>query len=112
MTDIFMIAKNRWAEKGTDMFKIKGLEQLKKKTDELSSFSQAIDGEIANVSFDPTDPVSIEAAVQQALDAIDEKAIAYERNDWITSLVEQLKESVREQIMERAAAARLEGNTE
>ncbi|EJB01742.1 hypothetical protein Rleg9DRAFT_0482 [Rhizobium leguminosarum bv. trifolii WSM597] len=94
------------------MFKITGLNKLKKKIDQLSNFSQAIDGEIANVSFNPTDPASIEAAIQEAHDAIDQKAIAYERNDWITSLVEQLKESVRDQILERAAVARLEGSSE
>ncbi|CCM80058.1 MULTISPECIES: hypothetical protein [Rhizobium] len=94
------------------MFKITGLDKLKKKTGQLSSFSQAIDGEIANVSFDPTDPASIEAAIQEAHDAIDHKAIPYEQNDWITSLVKQLKESVRDQILERAAVARLERSAE
>jgi len=94
------------------MFKITGLDNLKKKTDQLSNFSKAIDGELANVSFDPTDPVSIEAAIQDAHNAIEQKAVAYERNDWIVSLVEQLKESVRDQILARAAAARLNGDLE
>jgi hypothetical protein len=94
------------------MFKITGLDQLKKKTDQLSKFSEAIDGELASVKFDPTDPLSIEAAIQEAHDAIDQKAVAYQQNDWIASLVEQMKESVRDQILERAATARLGGNTE
>lgn len=94
------------------MIKITGLDQLTKKTEQLSKFAQEIDGDLANVSFDPTDPVSIEAAIQEAHDAIDEKAEGYERNDWVEALVEQLKEHTREQILERAAAARLEGDAE
>ena len=94
------------------MFKITGLDKLTKKTDQLSKFAEEIDGELASVSFDPTDPSSIEAAIQQAHDAIDEKAEGYQQNDWIEALVEQLKERAREQILESAAAARLEGDTE
>lgn len=94
------------------MFKITGLDKLTKKTDQLSKFAQEIDGELANVSFDPDDPVSIEAAIQEAYDAIDEKAQGYDHNDWVETIVEQLKEHSREQILERAAAARLEGGAE
>jgi hypothetical protein len=54
------------------MFKTEGLDQLKKKADQLSSFSQEIVGELAHVSFDPSDPASIEAAIQGAHDAIDQ----------------------------------------
>lgn len=92
------------------MFKIKGLDKLTKKTDQLSKFVANIDGELANVSFDPKDPVSIEAAIQTAYEAIDEKAQVSSQNDWIESLVDQLKEHTREQILKRAAAARLEGD--
>jgi len=92
------------------MFKIKGLDKLTKKTDQLSKFVANIDGELANVSFDPKDPVSIEAAIQTAYEAIDEKAQVSGQNDWIASLVDQLKEHTREQILKRAAGARLEGD--
>ncbi len=94
------------------MFKIKGLDTLIKKTKQLSSFTQEIDGELANVSFDPHDPISIEAAIHKAHDAIESKAQGYEKNAWIGALVEELKENAREQILNRAATARMENNNE
>lgn len=94
------------------MIKITGLDQLTKQTEQLSRFAQEMDGDLANVSFDPADPASIEAAIQEAHDAIDKKALGYERNEWIEALIEQLKENMREQILERAAAARMERDAE
>lgn len=94
------------------MIKISGLDQLTKKTDQLAKFLAEIDGDLASVSFDPTDTNSIEAAIQQAHDAIDAKAAGFGGNDWIKALVEQMKEHTREQILERSAASRLEGDAE
>lgn len=90
------------------MIKISGLEQLSKKMDQLTKFSEEIDGEFANVSFNPNDPSSIEAAISEMEMAVDAKASSYERNDMIADLVLQIKESFRSQILEQAAQARLE----
>lgn len=87
--------------------KIKGLDAIMKKTEQLSKFAREIDGELASVSFDPSDPGSIEAALQQVNDAIDEKTRSYERNDWIQNLAAQLKEQARGSILEKAATARM-----
>jgi hypothetical protein len=87
--------------------KITGFEAIKKKTNQMEKFAEEIDGELASVSFDPANPASIEAALQEISDVIDEKTKSYERNDWIQNLAAQLKEHARNNILEKAAAARM-----
>ena len=86
---------------------ISGLDAFKKKTEQMSKFAREIDGELGSVKFDPSDPGSIETAIQVINDVIDEKTRSYERNDWVQNLAEQLKEQVRESVLEKATAARL-----
>ena len=94
------------------MIKITGLDALSKRMDQLAKFAEEVDGELAIVSFDPTDPGSIETAISEMEAAIDQKALSYENNDMVADLVEQMKANLREQILEKAAAARLEGGDE
>ena len=94
------------------MMNISGLETLTRKMDEFAMFAEEVDGELATVSFDPTDPASIEAAISEMATAIDQKAIPYEGNDMVSDLVQQMKENFRDQILGKAAAARLEGDAE
>jgi Mg/Co/Ni transporter MgtE len=94
------------------MVKITGLAALTKRMGQLARFAEEVDGELATVAFDPTDPSSIETAVSEMEAAIDQKAIAYQGNDMVANLVEQMKANLREQILEKAAAARLEGDDE
>lgn len=94
------------------MIKIEGLNELTETMDQVSKFASELDGELAHVSFDPNDPLSIEAAIQELNDAVDAKAKGYEGNDWVTEIAETLKENGRAQILEKAAAARLEGDSE
>ena len=86
--------------------KVTGFDAIGKKLDQMARFSEEIDGTLATVSFDAGDPESIEAALQEISDAIDEKTQSYERNDWVQGLAEQLKEHARNQVLEKAAAAR------
>lgn len=94
------------------MIKITGLDELTRKMDQLAKFAEEVDGELATVSFDPVDPGSIETAISEMEAAIDQKAVSYENNDMVADLVEQMKANLREQILEKAAAARLEGDNE
>lgn len=89
------------------MIKITGLDAIMKKTEQMSKFASELDGELASVKFDPTDPASIEAALQEVTDAIDEKTRSYERNDWVQNLAEKIKEQARNSILEKAASARI-----
>lgn len=90
------------------MFKITGLDSLSRELKDAQRAISQLDGDIANVSFDPNDPASIERAISQVEQAVDEKVAPYARNEIVTSIAEELKENAREAILERAAAARLE----
>lgn len=87
-----------------------GLEKLQRQLAEAQKALENIDGEFGSVTFNPHDPGSIEAAMAQIDAMIDEKLGAYSSNPLIGPLSEQMKASYREQLLERAAAARLEGS--
>lgn len=92
------------------MFKITGLDQLTKQLEQAQQAIGELDGELAAVSFDPNDPASIDAAIQQANASLDAKVTAWADNPLVAQLAEGMKEKFREAILQRAAAARLEGN--
>lgn len=90
------------------MVKIQGLDKLQRQLADAQKTLQGIDGELGSVSFDPSDPGSVEAAMHQVDAMIDEKLGSYSTNPLIGPLAEQMKESYRQQLLERAAQARLE----
>ena len=89
--------------------KITGLDALIRDMKELEKAVGDLDGDIAHVTFDPHDPQSIEQAIQQLYAAIDDKVASYAHNEIVVNVAEELKETGRNNILERAAAARLEG---
>lgn len=89
--------------------KITGLDALVRDMKELEKAVAELDGDIARVSFDPHDPQSIEQAIQQLYTAIDDKVASYTQNEMVVSIAKELKETGRNNILERAATARLEG---
>ena len=92
--------------------KIDGLESLMQKMKELERAAADLDGDIAHLTFDPFDPQSIEQAIQDLYAAVDERVADYSMNELVLGIAEELKESGRSAILERAAAARLEGESE
>ncbi|NTF66248.1 hypothetical protein [Rhizobium rhizogenes] len=94
------------------MFKIKGLDKLTRDLDQIQKAFAEMDGELGSVKFDPEDPASIEAAVAQSEQMIDDRIGSYSSNSVVASIVEQMKENVREGIIERASEARLERDAE
>lgn len=82
------------------MFQIPGL-------DEAMKALEGLDGELGTVRFDPDDPESIEAAIQQAEQMIDDKLADYAGNSIVGPMIEQLKSAFRQGIVEKASAARL-----
>lgn len=71
--------------------KITGLKALQSKLKDLARFGADLDGELTQVTFEPNDPASIEAAIQEAADAVDAKAKAYPRNEMVQNLAGQAK---------------------
>jgi hypothetical protein len=90
------------------MIDITGLDKLMLELDEAKKALSAIDGELGTINFDPHDPASIEAAIQDVENMIDERLGSYATNPIVAPIIEQMKESYRAAVIERAAAARLE----
>src|ERR1019366_8445610 len=89
------------------MIEISGLDKLSRDMDEAQKVLSLLDGELGTVSFNPSEPASIEAAIQQAESMIDDRLAAYSSNPIIGPMIDGLKEQYRNGIIERAAAARL-----
>ncbi|WP_376960763.1 hypothetical protein ABNQ39_22610 [Azospirillum sp. A26] len=92
------------------MLKMTGLDQLQRQLQEAQDALQEIGGELGTVRFDPHDPGSIEAAISAVNGMVDERLGAYASNPLIAPMIEGMKQRYREAILEKAAAARLEGN--
>lgn len=92
------------------MLKITGLDKLQKDLDEAQRALSELDGELGTVSFNPHDPASIEAAIQSVYRMVDGRAGQYTSNPVVGPLIEQMKESYRENILRKAAEARLQSD--
>lgn len=90
------------------MFKIDGLQKLRRELKEAERAIAELDGELGVVGFDAQDPSSIEAAIQSVCRMIDDRVGQYESNPYVGPMIEQLKETYRENIVQKAAEARLQ----
>lgn len=88
--------------------KISGLDALARRMKELGQALADLDGDITQVRFNPHEPESIELAIQQVYDAVDERVSSYAHNDIVVAIADEMKEKYREAILAKAAAARLE----
>lgn len=89
------------------MFKIQGLDKLQRELDEAQRALNELNGELGTVQFDPHDPAGIEAAIQVVCQMVDSRAGQYAANQMVGPLIEQIKESYRDDIITKAAEARL-----
>lgn len=92
------------------MLKITGLDKLQKELKQAEHALNELDGELGVVSFDPHDPASIEAAIQSVNRMIDNRVEPYVDNPIVESLAEKMKDSYRENILQKAAEARLQSD--
>lgn len=93
------------------MIKISGLDSLSRTFDDAQKAIEQL-GEELHVSFNPHDPESIEQAIQQTESSIDDRLGAWADNPIVANLIEQTKEQYRQAILDRAAQARLEADTD
>jgi hypothetical protein len=91
------------------MMKIAGFDKLSKELDQLKRAVGQLDGEIGTVEFDPFDPGSIERAINDVEVLIDQKVGNYSSNSMAASIIENLKNTYRQGIIDRASEARLKG---
>jgi hypothetical protein len=94
------------------MIKIDGLDKLTRTLNDAQKAIAAIDGELGAVNFNPNDPGSIEAAITQMEAMIDERLGDYASNPIIAPMMAGMKERYRDAIIERAAQARMGGDTD
>jgi len=92
------------------MFKITGLENLQKNLRDAENTLSELDGELGVVNFDPSDPASIESAIQSVDRMVNERISEYSGNPILGPLADQMKESYRANILKMAAEARLKPN--
>lgn len=93
------------------MFKMTGLDKLTNKLDQLQRMIGQLDGEIGTVTFDPHDPASIESAISNIEALIDQKVGDYSSNAMAVSIIESLKDTYRQSILDKAAEARATGDS-
>ncbi|CEH91657.1 hypothetical protein [Xanthomonas citri] len=94
------------------MIKISGLDKLARQLEQAQQAFADMDGELGTVNFDPNDPASIEAAIQQVETMIDAKIEPWAGNPLVAQVADGMKEQYRDAIIERAAEARLESDPE
>jgi hypothetical protein len=94
------------------MLKISGIDQLSRQLTDAQKALKNLDGELGSISFDPNDPASIEAAIQSVEAIIDDRLGQYANNPIVVPFAENIKEHYRESIIDRAAAARIENESE
>lgn len=88
------------------MLKIEGLDQLTRDLEQAQKAMAGIDGELGTVKFNPHDPASIDAAVQEVERLVDERLGLYSDNPIVGPMIDAMKEQYRTAIFDKAASAR------
>lgn len=88
------------------MIKITGLDKLQKDLKDAGRALERLNGRIADLRFDPSDPASVNAAVRKMERAIDQKVASYRGNPLVAELVKGMKANYRASILEEARKAR------
>lgn len=87
--------------------KITGLEKLTRELDEAQQALAELDGQLGEVSYDPANPASIEAAIMGMEAMIDRRMEPYASNSIVAPIIESTKEHLRQSIIDQAQAHRL-----
>lgn len=88
--------------------KLTGFDDAIKNLKDVEKFTEGLNGHLDSLSFEATDPASIEQAIQQASDVIDSHAARYPRNQFVEAAAASFKEQIRSVVIEKAQKSRLE----
>jgi hypothetical protein len=66
---------------------------------ELADFARWLEDWEMELSFDPDDPTSVEAAITAMEEAVDSQALRFPGNDPVMNLAEQIKEQYRHAVL-------------
>lgn len=85
---------------------ISGFDSLQKMLGDASRAFEKLDGEIAELRFDPDDPGSVREAIQSMERAVDRKVGAFKSNPLVAQLIPQMKAKYRDAILAHAKSPR------
>ena len=94
------------------MLGVSGLEALQTQLEQAQQAFEELDGEMCAVNVNLHDPASIEAAIQQVNAVMDARVSAWADNPMVGQVAAGMKEQYREAIIEQAAAARREADSQ
>lgn len=80
-----------------------GIEKLQRELKEMQRAVNSLDGEIGKVQFNPDDPESVERAVREIKQAVDQKASRYRSNPMVKVFAEEAKKAFEKRIRETKA---------
>ncbi|SEN05452.1 hypothetical protein SAMN02800694_2624 [Luteibacter sp. UNCMF331Sha3.1] len=92
------------------MIKLDGFDKLTRELRQFEAAMASLDGELATVKLDPEDPGSIERAIMEVESLINSKLADYPGNAMIANMGDQIKDNLRQQIVEKAAQLRAANN--
>jgi hypothetical protein len=92
------------------MFEIKGLDQLSRQIDDARKPLAEAEANLGSVEFDLHGPTSIEPAIRKGSALVDHRLQLFSDNPILVPLVAELKETLRNGIIESAARSRAKGN--
>jgi len=78
-----------------------GLEKLQRELKEMQTAVNSLDGEIAKIHFTPGDPESVELAVSEMKQAVDQKASRYRSNPIVKAFAEASKKAFEKHLREQ-----------
>lgn len=81
---------------------------MQRDLEQVSTAFSLLDGHLMTLHFDPLDPASVEAALAQVDQTIDEKIAPYHNNQIIKNLASQMKQKYQNQILDKVNGIRLE----
>ena len=78
------------------------MKEVQREFKEAGEAIDALEGEIATIRVDPNDPRSLERALQEMKQAVDQKIVRYRENRLVRTIAEKARMVFEEQLREKA----------